>query len=74
MIFASELGALARHPAFPRDIDRDAVHAFLAFNAIPAPLTIYRAARKLPAGHRLLCDPAGVRIERFARPARAPTG
>src|SRR5437868_4630759 len=42
--FASELKALLRQPDFPRDIDREALHAYLAFNSIPAPATIFRAA------------------------------
>ena len=69
--FASELKALLCQPGFSREIDRDALHSFLAFNSIPVPLTIFREARKLPAGHLLTCDPAGVRIERYAqvRPA-----
>jgi asparagine synthase (glutamine-hydrolysing) len=71
--FASELKALLRQPGFPREIDREALHAFLAFNSIPAPLTIYRAARKLRPGHLLLCSAAGgVSVQRYARPAPAP--
>src|SRR5918998_1758946 len=51
--FASELTALAHAPGFSRELDPDAVEAYLAFNSIPAPLTAYRAARKLPPGHLL---------------------
>jgi asparagine synthase (glutamine-hydrolysing) len=70
--FASELKALLRQPWFSRELDVEALHAYLAFNSIPAPLTIFRAARKLPPGHLLVCSDAGVTIERFARPAPAP--
>jgi len=70
--FGSELKALLRQPGFPREVDPAALHAFLAFNSIPAPLTIFRAARKLPPGHLLLCDRDGARIHRFARPEPAP--
>ena len=45
LAFASELRALPRG-----EIDLDALEAFLAFNSIPAPLTIFAEARKLPAG------------------------
>jgi asparagine synthase (glutamine-hydrolysing) len=65
--FASELRALPRG-----EIDLDALEAFLAFNSIPAPLTIFREARKLPPGHLLVWEGGGVRLERFARPAPAP--
>src|SRR5947209_8047604 len=71
LTFASELKALLRDPAFSHTVDRDALHSYLAFNSIPAPLTIFRAARKLPAGHLLSCTPAGVTIERYARPTPA---
>src|SRR5947209_8062391 len=70
--FASELKALIRQPTFSREIDRDALHSFLAFNSIPAPLSIFAAARKLGAGEVLLCGPDGaLKIERYARPAPA---
>jgi len=62
--FASELRALPRG-----EIDLDALEAFLAFNSIPAPLTIFRDARKLPPGHLLVWENGASRIERFARPA-----
>jgi asparagine synthase (glutamine-hydrolysing) len=67
LAFASELRALPRG-----EIDVDAVEAFLAFNSIPAPLTIFRESRKLPAGHLLVWEDGRVRLERFARPAPLP--
>ena len=72
--FASELKALLRQPGFSREVDPEALQSFLAFNSIPAPLTIFRAARKLPPGHLLLCDEqaAEPRVVRYARPAPAP--
>jgi asparagine synthase (glutamine-hydrolysing) len=67
--FASELRALPRG-----EVDLDALEAFLAFNSIPAPLTIFRDVRKLPPGHLLVWDEGGgaVSLQRFARPAPAP--
>ncbi|EPR35626.1 asparagine synthase (glutamine-hydrolyzing) [Alkalidesulfovibrio alkalitolerans DSM 16529] len=50
LAFASELKALRALPDFDPDIDREAVTLFMRHNYIPAPLTIYRAARKLPPG------------------------
>lgn len=69
--FASELKALLREPSFSREVDPEALHAFLAFNSIPAPLTIFRQARKLAPGHLLLCGPQEVKHIRYARPAPA---
>src|ERR671924_511555 len=62
--FASELRALPRG-----EIDLDALEAFLAFNSIPAPLTIFRETRKLPPGHVLVWQDGRAELERFARPA-----
>jgi asparagine synthase (glutamine-hydrolysing) len=64
LAFASELRARPRG-----EIDLDALEAFLAFNSIPAPFTIFREARKLPPGHLLVWEDGRVRHERFARPA-----
>ena len=69
--FASELKALLRQPGFSRDIDPEALESFLAFNSIPSPLTIFKEARKLPAGHVLVAERGDVTISRFARPEPA---
>jgi asparagine synthase (glutamine-hydrolysing) len=68
LAFASELKALLSVPGFSRDVDLDALEAFLAFNSIPAPLTIFREARKLPAGHLLIAHGSEVSLRRYARP------
>jgi len=65
--FASELRSLPRG-----EIDLDALEAFLAFNSIPAPLTIFREARKLPPGHVLVWEDGTVSLERYARPGPLP--
>jgi asparagine synthase (glutamine-hydrolysing) len=72
LAFASELTALARAPGFSRALDTDAVEAFLAFNSIPAPLSAYEAARKLPPGHALAWRDGQLRLSRYARPAPPP--
>jgi asparagine synthase (glutamine-hydrolysing) len=68
LTFASELKALIRDPRFSREIDPEALQAYLAFNSIPAPLTIFRAARKLPAGAHLICEGGTVDVRTYARP------
>jgi asparagine synthase (glutamine-hydrolysing) len=64
--FASELRALPRG-----DIDLEALEAFLAFNSIPAPYSIFREVRKLPAGYVLVWEDGEVSLERYARPGPA---
>jgi asparagine synthase (glutamine-hydrolysing) len=65
--FASELRALPRGA-----IDLDALEAFLAFNSIPAPYSIFRETRKLPAGHVLVWQDGDVEVTRYARPRPLP--
>ncbi len=76
LAFASELKALLRLPDFSREIDLEAVEAFLAFSFVPAPLSIFREARKLPPACVLTWDPelGSVEIERFASTAPAQAG
>src|SRR3954471_853316 len=72
--FGSELKALLRQPGFSHDVDFDALEAFLAFNSIPAPLTIFREARKLPPGHLLIAKGGDVSLRRYARPRPVEAG
>jgi asparagine synthase (glutamine-hydrolysing) len=72
LAFASELKAMLELPGFSREIDPKAVSAYLAFNSIPAPLTIFAEARKLPPGHLLSWEGGEVRRRRYARPGPPP--
>ena len=49
-LFGSELKALAAHPAFEGDVDRDALTLLLRHGYIASPWSIYKGVRKLPAG------------------------
>src|SRR6478735_4383041 len=65
--FASELDALPKG-----EIDLDALEGFLAFNVVPAPLSIFRDIRKLLPGHVLTWHDGATTIERFARTGPQP--
>jgi asparagine synthase (glutamine-hydrolysing) len=65
--FASELGALLQNDEIPRDLDLEAIDAYLAFRYIPSPLSAFTAVRKLPPAHRLVYEAGAVRIERYWR-------
>lgn len=65
VVFASQLDALVADPDVERDIDPEAVDAYLSTQYVPAPLTIYKAARKLPAGHVLRCSGDGVVLREY---------
>ena len=70
--FASELKAMLEQPGFSREIDPRALAAYLAFNSIPAPLTIFKEARKLPPGHLLAWEGGEPQLRRYARPGPVP--
>jgi len=58
-LFGSELRALIAHPSFRKDIDREAVSAFLRYSYVPTPATIFRGVHKLPPGSILTIRPGG---------------
>jgi len=49
-LFGSELKALRVHPAFIGEVDRDSIALQLRHSYIPAPYSIYKGIKKLPAG------------------------
>ena len=65
--FSSELDALPQG-----EIDLDALEAFLAFNVVPAPLSIFKEIRKLAPGHTLTWHDGHLSIDRFARTGPLP--
>ena len=67
LLFGSELKALLQHPSCSRELDLDALEAYLAFSSVPAPHSIFSGIRKLPAGHLLAHEDGRYRIECFAR-------
>jgi asparagine synthase (glutamine-hydrolysing) len=65
LVFGSEFNALLQHPGITRDIDFEALHYYLSFTYVPAPLTAYRAIRKLEPGHSLLWQNGEIKLERY---------
>lgn len=56
-LFGSELKALKAHPAFSRDINRDALALYMQFSYVPTPYSIYQSVAKLPAGSLVRIKP-----------------
>jgi asparagine synthase (glutamine-hydrolysing) len=55
-LFASELKAIVQHPSFKKEINLDAVAAFMQFGYVPTPNCIFRNTHKLKPGHFLEFD------------------
>jgi asparagine synthase (glutamine-hydrolysing) len=68
LIFASEFSAMLLHPEVSRDIEPEALDYYLSFMCIPAPLTAYRAIRKLEPGHWLRWRKGEIEVERYWQP------
>lgn len=50
-LFGSELKALAAHPDWRGEIDRDALALYMRHNYVPTPWSIYQDIAKLPPAH-----------------------
>jgi asparagine synthase (glutamine-hydrolysing) len=75
LAFASELKALLRLPGTSREVDLEAIDAYLALQYVPGDRTALHGVRKLPPGHVLVAERETERIERYwnAEPADAST-
>ena len=65
--FASELAAILQDPEVPRAVDHQALDAFLAYRWVPAPMTAFRAVRKLPPGCTLVFQDGRATVSRYWR-------
>jgi asparagine synthase (glutamine-hydrolysing) len=65
--FASELRALLQDPDVPREVDHQALDAYLAYRWVPSPMTAFRAVRKLPPACVLTFSGGRATIERYWR-------
>jgi asparagine synthase (glutamine-hydrolysing) len=80
LAISSELKAILAAPGIPRDLDREAIADFLAYQFIPDPRTPFRAVRRLGPGEALVWERGRVAVRRAwtgfppARGASAPLG
>jgi asparagine synthase (glutamine-hydrolysing) len=68
LIFGSEFTALLKHPAISREIDYEAIHHYLSYICVPAPLTVYKQIRKLEPGHWLRWKNGEIETKRYWLP------
>ncbi len=79
VVFGSELKTVIASPSVPVDWDLEAVDDFLTYEYVPAPKSIVRGVRKVPAATALLYERGGnaaPRVDRYWRPrpaANAPS-
>lgn len=68
LIFGSEFRALLEHPDVPRDVDYEAVDNYLSYLCVSAPLTGFKAIRKLEPGHWLRWKDGVIDTKRYWLP------
>lgn len=67
LLFASELTAIMHHPAVRRDLDPEALAAYLALEYVPAPRTILRGVQKLAPAEALVLEHGALRTFKYWR-------
>ena len=65
LVFASEIKSMLEYPGIEREVDPEALDLFLTLEYIPAPFSIFKGVRKLPAGHILVLENGQVTISRY---------
>ena len=68
LIFGSEFQALLKHPAVSREVEPEAIDAYLSYSCVPAPLTAFRSIRKLEPGHWLRWKDGSIETHRYWKP------
>jgi len=63
--FASEFSSLLESGLVPKRINEEAIHYYLSFGYIPAPLTIYENVYKLPPAHILVLKNKEISLKRY---------
>jgi asparagine synthase (glutamine-hydrolysing) len=71
-VFGSEIKSLLSFPGMPREIDLDALGLYLECQYIPAPYSVYRAIRKLEAGHWISVRRGELRTGCYWKPSYVP--
>jgi asparagine synthase (glutamine-hydrolysing) len=73
-VFGSEIKAVVASGLVARELDPQALPFYLSFFAISEPHTLVRGVRRLPAGHAMSVDSAGVQVWRYWDCALAENG
>ncbi|MDQ3919558.1 MAG: asparagine synthase (glutamine-hydrolyzing) [Acidobacteriota bacterium] len=64
-VFGSELKCLLEHGEVRREVDPEALDAYLTFGYVPDPLSVFRGVEKLPPGHTLTLEGGRVTVRQY---------
>ena len=65
LVFGSEIKAILEHPDVHRTLDHEALDAYMSLLYVPAPHTIWKNLRKLPAAHTLRVQDGRVTVKPY---------
>ena len=64
-VFGSELKSLMLHPEFEKELNNEALDAYLTFGYVPDPISIFRNVEKLAPGHFLIFQNGEVSTKQY---------
>lgn len=73
-IFSSEIKSLLNNPDISAELDIDSLNEYMTFEYVPAPRSIFRDIKKLPASHTLVLKDGRLRLERYWSPEFCGSG
>jgi len=68
LVFGSEFTALLEHPSIEREVDNEAIDAYLSYLCVPAPMTAFKEIRKLEPGHWMRWKAGEIKMQRYWLP------
>ena len=74
--FSSELSSLIQHPRISAEVDETSLMKYFGYGYVPAPRSLIKGVKKLPAGHSLVYDLVKkvCRVNRYWRFESDPAG
>ena len=73
LVFGSEIKSLLRDPGVPRELDEDALDAYLSLRYVPAGLTAFTHIHKLPPGSCAVYQDGLLTVRRYWRTVYPPS-
>jgi len=65
LVFASEIKSILQYPGVVKCLDHEALDHFLTLEYIPAPFSLFKHIRKLPAAHLLIYEGGRLKLEQY---------
>jgi asparagine synthase (glutamine-hydrolysing) len=64
-VFASEIKSIIEDRTIKREVDLEALHYYIGYEYVPAPLTMYKGINKLEAGNMLIVEDNEIKSKQY---------